>query len=41
MRITRPFHAWLHYHVLSHLDLGRDGGSLYDPAARPAAGFSR
>lgn len=35
VRITRPFHAWLHYHVLSHLDLGRDGGSLYDPRRPP------
>lgn len=35
VRITRPFHAWLHYHVLSHLDLGPDGGSIYDPRRPP------
>ncbi len=31
IRVSRPFHAWLHYHVLSHLDLGGDLSSVYDP----------
>ncbi len=29
--VERPLHAALLYHVLSHLDLGRDAASLYDP----------
>lgn len=29
IRVARPFHAELHYDVLSHLDLGRDAASIY------------
>lgn len=29
--VERPLHAALLFHVLSHLDLGRDAASLYDP----------
>lgn len=32
IRVSRPFHAWLHYHVLSHLDFGADLASVYDPS---------
>ena len=30
-RVLRPFHAWLHYDVLAHLDLGLDATNLYTP----------
>lgn len=30
IRVSRPFHAWLHYQVLSHVDLTPDARSLYD-----------
>jgi hypothetical protein len=29
--IVRPLRAWVHYHVLSQLDLGRDAANLYRP----------
>lgn len=29
MQVTRPFHGWLYYHVLAHLDLGAAPGSLF------------
>lgn len=29
--VERPLHAALLFHVLSHLDLGRDAASIYDP----------
>jgi hypothetical protein len=31
IRWTRPLHGELCYHVLAHLDLGRDAASLYNP----------
>jgi hypothetical protein len=31
IRVLRPFHAWLHYDVLAHLDLGLDAANLYTP----------
>lgn len=31
--IVRPLRAWVHYHVLSHLDLGADAANLYRPGA--------
>jgi hypothetical protein len=31
LRVEAPLHAGLHYHVLSHLDLGRDSASIYQP----------
>ncbi len=34
LRVSRPFHAWLHYHVLSHVDLGPSAVSLFDPRRR-------
>ena len=30
VRVGSPSHAALHFHLLSHLDLGRDAASLYD-----------
>ena len=39
IRIARPLHAELVYHVLAHLDLGRDAASLYDPG-RPARAWA-
>ena len=35
VEVVRALHVELVYHVLSHLDLGRDAASLHDPA-RPA-----
>ncbi len=34
IRVHRPFHAWLHFDVLSHVDLGGSPTSLHD-AERP------
>lgn len=34
--LHRPFHAGLHYHILSYLDLGRDAANLYTPRSTPA-----
>lgn len=31
IRFVRRLHAALYYHVLAHLDLGRDAASLHDP----------
>ena len=31
IRVLRPFHAWLHYDVLAHLDLGLDAANLHTP----------
>ena len=47
IEILRPLHAQLHYHVLAHLDLGRDAANLHDPRlpwrwwARPLLGVYR
>lgn len=32
--VDRPLRAWVHYHVLSHLDLGADAANLYIPGQR-------
>lgn len=36
--IVRPLRAWVHYHVLSQLDLGRDAANLYRPQPQVAWG---
>lgn len=35
--ISRRFHAELHYFVLSHLDLGPDAASIFEPSRAPPA----
>lgn len=34
--IVRPLRAWVHYHVLSHLDLGADAANIFRAEARSA-----
>ena len=34
--IVRPLRAWVHYHVLSHLDLGADAANLFRADTRSA-----
>lgn len=35
--IIRPLRAWVHYHVLAHLDLGADAANIFDGSTAPWA----